>query len=57
MIFPSPLVFGIIWTEQRGPGEDDVVKIEYVLKLCHKTNKRTKKKNRHNQHPGGATNT
>lgn len=39
MIFPSPLVFGIIWTEQGGPGEDNVVKIENVLKLCHKTNK------------------
>lgn len=54
MIFPSLLVFGIIWTEQRGPGEDDVVKIEYVLKLCHKTNEQ---KNPHNQHPEGAMNT
>lgn len=31
MIFPSLLLFGIIRTEQGGPGED--VKIEYVLKL------------------------
>lgn len=37
-IFPSPLVFGIIWTEQGGPAD---VKTEYILKPCHKTNKQT----------------
>lgn len=41
MIFPSPLAFGIIWTEQGGLGEEDVVKIEYVLELCHKANNQT----------------